>query len=256
MAGVTTAFQTGVHGSRPAASSGCVLYSCTTHGLVYRSDGSSWATWLTLGTSGAASVPITDAGGYFTGTDVEAALQELGAAGGGGGITQSYLGKNAIGATAFAFTNDRTYAKKITVPSGGRWLMSIDFYIKQNTAANAGNFGAGIWTDVSGKPRLNIAYLDDSRSLNLYRVSGTAGDARWYSIGLGGIFLAAGDYWIGVKPTVQGTVYNGYKDGSGTDVYWDAGGNTFVTDGPDTSGTVYLLNVTTDDYSIRASMAA
>ena len=35
----------------------------------------------------AAEVPITDAGGYFTGTDVEAALQELGAGGGGGGAT-------------------------------------------------------------------------------------------------------------------------------------------------------------------------
>jgi NAD(P)H-dependent flavin oxidoreductase YrpB (nitropropane dioxygenase family) len=39
----------------------------------------------------AAEVPITDAGGYFTGTDVEAALQELGASvaalGGGSGIS-------------------------------------------------------------------------------------------------------------------------------------------------------------------------
>lgn len=51
MPGVTTAYQTGVHGSRPAASSGCILYSCTTHGLVYRSDGSSWTTWLTIGTT-------------------------------------------------------------------------------------------------------------------------------------------------------------------------------------------------------------
>ena len=48
MAGVTTSYQTGVHGSRPAASAGCILYSCTDHGLVYRSDGSSWTTWLTL----------------------------------------------------------------------------------------------------------------------------------------------------------------------------------------------------------------
>lgn len=36
----------------------------------------------------ASEVPITDAGGYFTGTDVEAALQELGA-GGGSGFDQS-----------------------------------------------------------------------------------------------------------------------------------------------------------------------
>jgi hypothetical protein len=35
----------------------------------------------------AANLPITDAGAYFTGTDVEAALQELGAGGGGGGVS-------------------------------------------------------------------------------------------------------------------------------------------------------------------------
>lgn len=38
-----------------------------------------------VGASAAADVGITDSGGYFTGTDVEAALQELGAGGGGGG---------------------------------------------------------------------------------------------------------------------------------------------------------------------------
>lgn len=49
MPGVTTAYQTGNHAGRPAASSGCILYSCTEHGLVYRSDGTTWITWLTLG---------------------------------------------------------------------------------------------------------------------------------------------------------------------------------------------------------------
>lgn len=48
MAGPALAFQTGDHSSRPAASAGCVLYSCTDHNLVYRSDGSSWATLITL----------------------------------------------------------------------------------------------------------------------------------------------------------------------------------------------------------------
>lgn len=49
MAGPTTLFQTGVHGSRPAASAGCVLYDCTTHSLIYRSDGSTWTTFASLG---------------------------------------------------------------------------------------------------------------------------------------------------------------------------------------------------------------
>lgn len=41
-------YQTGNHAGRPAASSGCVLYSCTDHNLVYRSDGAAWTTFITL----------------------------------------------------------------------------------------------------------------------------------------------------------------------------------------------------------------
>lgn len=46
-------------------------------------DGSAWQEDVTGGAVVADDVSITDTGGYFTGTDVEAALQELGAAGGG-----------------------------------------------------------------------------------------------------------------------------------------------------------------------------
>ncbi len=44
----------GIHSARPAAAdvgSGG-LYSCTTHDLVYQTDGSSWTTWATLGSGG------------------------------------------------------------------------------------------------------------------------------------------------------------------------------------------------------------
>lgn len=61
MAGPSTLFQTGVHGSRPAASSGCVLYSCTTHGLIYKSDGASWTTFATITSTGLAD-PMTTRG--------------------------------------------------------------------------------------------------------------------------------------------------------------------------------------------------
>lgn len=58
---------TGIHASRPAASAVGKggLYSCTTHGLLYQTDGSSWATWATLGA--AASGSIT-ASGYTQAT--------------------------------------------------------------------------------------------------------------------------------------------------------------------------------------------
>lgn len=43
----------GDHASRPAATAvvAGALYACSDHGLVYQSDGSSWSTWATLGSS-------------------------------------------------------------------------------------------------------------------------------------------------------------------------------------------------------------
>lgn len=78
MAGPTLLFQSGVHGSRPAASDGCVLYSCTTHSLVYRSDGTAWSTWMTIPTGASvATDPIFDAAGDLavgSGADTAAKL--------------------------------------------------------------------------------------------------------------------------------------------------------------------------------------
>lgn len=48
MASPAVLYQAGDHASRPANGSGCVLYSCTDHDLVYRDDGTSWTTFMTL----------------------------------------------------------------------------------------------------------------------------------------------------------------------------------------------------------------
>ncbi len=65
MPGVTTAYQTGIHSARPANGAGCVLYDCTTHGLIYRDDGTSWTTFATLGGSPSGSIT---ASGYTQNT--------------------------------------------------------------------------------------------------------------------------------------------------------------------------------------------
>ena len=57
----------------------------------------------------AADVSITDAGAYFTGTDVEAALQELGAAGGG---AAALVSASMYRSTAFSLTVGST----VTIP--------------------------------------------------------------------------------------------------------------------------------------------
>jgi hypothetical protein len=65
MAATTTLpvlFGTGVHASRPAASAVGAggLYSCTTHSLIYQTDGvSTWSTWGTLGGSAVTDATIT-----------------------------------------------------------------------------------------------------------------------------------------------------------------------------------------------------
>src|ERR1043165_8747819 len=79
MPGVTTAYQNGIHSARPAANSGCILYACSTHSLIYRSDGSTWTTWMTIGstTTTVASDAIWDAKGDLaggTGADTAAKL--------------------------------------------------------------------------------------------------------------------------------------------------------------------------------------
>jgi hypothetical protein len=82
---MTTGFidhlQTGTHAARPAATAvpQGTLWSCTTHSLVYQSDGATWSTWATLG-GGGGSVDtdvIWDAKGDLaggTGADAAARL--------------------------------------------------------------------------------------------------------------------------------------------------------------------------------------
>ena len=82
MPGVTTAYQTGVHGSRPAADAGCILYSCTTHSLIYRSDGTNWTTFLTLpsGGYGPGGTDVAVADGGTGASDASTARTNLGLA--------------------------------------------------------------------------------------------------------------------------------------------------------------------------------
>lgn len=72
---------TGDHASRPAASAvgTGALYSCTDHGLVYQTDGSSWTTWASLG-GGGSLYPIDNRtvhatyGDHFTAASLNTSL--------------------------------------------------------------------------------------------------------------------------------------------------------------------------------------
>lgn len=86
-----------------------------------------WSTVPGVGSAAAEDVTITDAGGYFTGTDVEAALQELGAAGTPWFLPEDY------GAVGDNSTDDTTALQDclnaIDTAGGGSMLLTANYKI-------------------------------------------------------------------------------------------------------------------------------
>ena len=115
----------------------------TTFDTKGRQTGSSAAT--------AADVPIVDAGSYFTGTDVEAALQELGAGGGGGGSgAMTLLGTATVAGSA---------ATTLTLSGlnlGASKSFVVDFALDNATASVAS---------------ISLYYNSDTTATNYYRQS-------------------------------------------------------------------------------------
>lgn len=136
MPGVTTAYQSGVHGSRPAASAGCILYSCTTHGLVYRSDGSSWTTWLTLPSGVSSASPAltfsttASAGAASTYVATDATLPIFDAT---APVTQAFSDAPAVGTAAFAARRDHKHG--MPAASAGAVTLITDTLLGSDTAS-------------------------------------------------------------------------------------------------------------------------
>ncbi len=68
--------RSGIHSARPSATTTTegTIYSCTTHGLIYYSDGATWTTFATIGlggSSGKALEAIIDGGGSAIATGVK-----------------------------------------------------------------------------------------------------------------------------------------------------------------------------------------
>lgn len=309
MAGVTTYYQTGIHSARPANGSGCVLYSCTTHSLVYRDDGTTWTTFLTLPGAGLTD-PMTTRGdmiyrdssnatsrlgrgsantflgsdgtdlawgsvtdaklstsdittnnvstskhGFAPKGDANAAhyLDGTGAystPSGSGGLAHSTVGYPTIGGSSAAMTQYDHYLKKVTL-SAASLLASVSFYTK-NTAGGAANSPiAGVWDDNAGAPN----HIRAASSLAVAvgsgywpeTVSGVAADAQWLTLPIG-VWLAAGDYWIGFMNQNAGN-YAVYYDGSGSDRKWTGIGGNLTG-----ASTRYTITTTSNKYSIYADI--
>lgn len=115
----------GDHATRPTATTvpAGALYSCTDHDLVYRSDGTTWSTWATVGAGGATTLnglTDVDTTGLTTGDVLtyDGAQWEP-AAPTGGGTTDPDDGETLGGGDDYNFT-----ATSSSLPSGWAYLNS------------------------------------------------------------------------------------------------------------------------------------
>lgn len=173
--------------------------------------------------------------------------------GGGGGVTQAYVGYNTVGGSTEGTVAYRTYVKQIVLASAGL-LASIDIYVRANTAGITPNIEAAVWDDVGGNPEHVIAFGGNGRSASgnvLLEKAGTVRDARWLSINIG-TWLPAGTYWIGFAQNLA-ALLDIYYDGSGSDHYW-TGPDLFMNDYGITSYGISSPTISSNRYSIRANI--
>lgn len=110
---------TGTHAARPAATAvgSGALYSCSTHLLIYQSDGATWSTWATLTGSGMAD-PMTTRGDMI----IRDATN-----------TTARLGK---GTANQVLTSDGTDIAWATPASGGSYTFSSEQNLSGGAAAS------------------------------------------------------------------------------------------------------------------------
>lgn len=149
----------GVHASRSAATAVPVgsLYSCTDHGLIYQSDGSTWATWATLGGAGYTDEQVRDvmgtalvAGSNVTITPNDGSDSITIAAAGAGGVTATtgIVNTGTETTTSTTATNLATVGPSATVTVGasGKVLVTVHAVVWNSGVGN----GTNVWVDVSG----------------------------------------------------------------------------------------------------------
>lgn len=113
------AFSQGTHGSRPAASSVAVgaIYACSTHSLLYQSDGSSWSTWFNGAGTGFANPMTTAEDIIYGGASGTPTRKAKGSDGTFLGVTAGAIGYTAV-TDALLSTSDITTNNASTTKHG------------------------------------------------------------------------------------------------------------------------------------------
>lgn len=168
--------------------------------------------------------------------------------GGGGGLTQAYLGYNTVGGSTETPGAKVVYAKKIS-PANSCLLASVEMYLAF-TADVARDMMVLFYDDNgSGTAPKHLLWADRRDALVL-ELSGTGPrDARWFGINCNGLWLTGGvDYWIAFCPDLS--------NGSSVQIYYDSGGDVTMT--PTTAGQsgdwgLWTTGGGTRKYSMRAN---
>lgn len=145
------------HANRPAANTvpDASFYSCSTHGLIYKSNfaGNSWATWATLGGGGGGAPVFVGAVVYNSATQVLSASAKL--------------AFNNEDIDTDGFHDNATNNSRLTIPAGktGKYLVSGYIYrgssdtpelyfLVNNTTRVRGSYTATAW---AGGPRAIVS---------------------------------------------------------------------------------------------------
>jgi hypothetical protein len=245
MAGPATLYQTGIHSARPANGSGCVLYACTTHGLVDRDDGTSWTTFLTLPSAGVSDHgALTGLGDddhtqYFNDTrhDAHDHTGVPGVGGGGAPTTSQYIVGAADGGLS---------AEKVKAALYKNY--DPDEYPTDNAVSNefdGGSGGSYTWDSAPTASDENTTipghlYIEHAvNSTRLYRAT--------YAPGATAFTVVAKVSMAWPEATASTTQFGICLLDSGDSVIWralmldDGSGNPTTLRYFDTAGTVYAL---------------
>ena len=217
---------TGDHASRPAATAVATgtLYACSTHDLIYQSDGSSWATWSDV--SGASVGVLTTAGDilYRDGSGLQRLA--IGTAGqvltvNGGATAPSWTAAAGGGGSGFGLDRssfDGTYGDDFTGASlNAKWS-------RHNQTA-----GEETYQDGGAASALRVAYSTAAASRYIYQTAPNGANETWET---------SVSWWQTVTSNQMFAL-----------LMVDSSGNGVAALVYDTSNGVYLVNVASHAYS-------